>query len=232
MNSENNSAPGSVQLVSKAIGEDLRPGELGIVLAQAGGGKTACLTRIALDHLLREQPVLHVGIDRKPDAIKAWYQELVNSLAVSQYGGDPAQLRSRIEPLRFILAYSHPTFSPQKLEQSFRNLKEQARFNPALVVLDGLDFDSATRPLVEALRSFAQTQQVPLWMCARTHRHIATANEQGVPYPCHEMDDLFQVIFLLKTEPEAIRLEVIKHHDRFKPNYPALFLNPQTFLLQ
>jgi hypothetical protein len=40
------------------------------------------------------------------------------------------------------------------------------------------------------------------------------------------------VIFLLKTEPEAIRLEVIKHHDQFKPNYPALFLNPQTFLLQ
>jgi hypothetical protein len=230
MNSDNNSAPASAQLISKAIGEDLRPGELGIVLAQAGGGKTACLTRIALDHLLRDQPVLHVGIDRKPDAIRAMYQELVNSLAVC--GGDPAQLRSRIEPLRFILAYSHPTFSLKKLEQSFTNLKEQARFNPALVVLDGLDFNSATRPLVEALRSFVQTQQVPLWMCARTHRHIATANEQGVPYPCHEMADLFQVILLLKTEPKAIRLEVIKHHDQFKPKYPQLFLNPQTFLSQ
>jgi len=202
------------------------------MLARAGVGKTACLTHIALEQLLCGLPVLHVCLNESPEKIKLWYLEFLKNIATSQPGTDLAGLQHRIEPLRFILAYLHQTFSPDKLEQSLRNLKDQAKFNPSMVILDGMDFDHVTRSTIESLKSFAQTNNIAIWMSARTHRHISLANERGVPYPCNEMDDLFEAIVLLEPVSQAIQLKVLKHAHAYLPGYPSVFLNPQTYLLQ
>ena len=222
----------SMELVRRALGRPIGTGDLGVMLARAGVGKTACLTHIALEELLRGFPVLHVCLNEVPDKIKVWYTEFLKNIVASNPGIDLNQLQHRIEPLRFILAYLHQTFTPEKLQHSLQNLKEQAKFNPSLVVLDGIDFDQATRTTVEELRSFAQRNEMSIWMSARTHRHITTVNERGIPYPCNAMDDLFEAIILLEPVTDAIRLKVLKHVRDFQPEYPALFLNPQTYMLQ
>jgi hypothetical protein len=232
MSLENDQAAGSARMIKTLLGDGLEPGELGILLARAGGGKTACLTHIALEYLLQGIHVLHVCIDEKPDAVKTWYHELLKNIAAGQAGWDVRKLQTSIEPLRFILTYSPPTFSPSKLALSLLNLKEQARFVPSLVVLDGLDFDRVNRTIIEDLQKLARREAVAIWLAARTHRHRTAASERGIPYPCHEMDDLFRAIILLEPTGDAIRLAVLKHRDRYMPAYPPLFLNPQTFLLQ
>ncbi len=50
------------------------PGEMGVLLARAGAGKTACLTQLAIGYLLDKEPVLHVCVDVVPDKVKLWYQ--------------------------------------------------------------------------------------------------------------------------------------------------------------
>jgi hypothetical protein len=232
MNLTDSNPLNSAQIIGKTLGKGLNPGELGIIMSGAGGGKTACLTHIALEQLVNGFPVLHVCIDEKVETIKVWYQELLKNLCGAQSAGKYKQLQQQIEPMRFILAYLNDTFSPAKLGQSFQNLKDQAQFSPSLAIIDGLDFDRVSRSTIEALQLLAQKHHIPLWMSARTHRHIATTNERGVPYPCHEMDDLFQAIILLEPGHEANRLVVIKHNDQYMPAYPPIFLNPQTFLLQ
>lgn len=232
MDMEQPTSANSVELVQKALGTRLGAGELGVMLARAGVGKTACLTHIALEQLLRGVPVLHVCLNEGPEKIKLWYLEFLRNIATSQQGTDLAGLQHRIEPLRFILAYLHQTFSPDKLEQSLRNLKDQAKFNPSMVTLDGMDFDHVTRSTIEALKSLARTNEVAIWMSARTHRHISITNERGIPYPCNEMDDLFEAIVLLEPVSEAIQLKVLKHAHAYLPEYPSVFLNPQTYLLQ
>lgn len=221
-------------MIQQTLGKPLGVGEFGVLLARAGVGKTACLTHIALEHLLQGASVLHVCIDDIPDTIKIWYQELLRNIAASQSfsAEESVRLQHRVEPHRFILAYLHHTFNPGKLEQSVRNLKEQANFHPDLVVLDGLDFDRVSRSTLESLQDFAKRHGVSMWMPARTHRHIDTVNERGIPYPCHEIDDLFQAILLLEPLPDLIRLKVLKRYDRYQPEHPPVSLNPQTFLLK
>jgi hypothetical protein len=218
-------------MVQRALGHPLKPGELGVVLARAGVGKTACLTHIALEELLRGEAVLHVCIGEIPDKIKVWYQEFLKNLNETLPGEDCASLQHRIEPSRFILAYLHQTFSPEKLEKSLGTLRDQAKFFPAMVVLDGLDFDRISRPMIQMLQDFARKQEVSLWMSARTHRHISEANERGIPYPCHALDDLFNAIVLLEPTPDAIRVKVLKHNEQYQPEHPPVFLNGQTYLL-
>jgi hypothetical protein len=221
-----------MNMIQENLGAPVGRGELGVLLARAGVGKTACLTHIALEHLLHGFPVLHVCIDEIPEKIKVWYHEFLKNIVVTHPMHDLAKLQHRIEPLRFILAYLHHTFSPEKLEQSLQNLRDQAQFRPAMVVMDGLDFDHVSRSTIEALRDFARKHEVSMWMSARTHRHKSVANEHGIPYPCNEIDDLLHTILLLEPAPSAIQLKVLKQGDRYSPELPVLFLNPQTYLMQ
>lgn len=224
--------PDTVELIQGTLGEALKPGELGVLLARAGVGKTACLTHIALANLLNGVPVLHVCIDLMPDKIKAWYHEFLKNIASSMPNEDFGNLQYRIEPLRFILAYLHHSFNPDKLEQSLQNLKEQAKFHPSLVIIDGLDFDRISRSEVEKLKDFAAKYGVSMWVSARTHQHLSSTNAMGIPYPCHEMDDLFSAIVELKPVSESIQVKVLKHQDQYHPKHSPIFLSPQTFLVQ
>jgi hypothetical protein len=220
----------AIELVKRTLGNPLGPGELGALMARAGVGKTACLTHIALEHLFESQPVLHVCIDGAAEKIKIWYRELMKNLLSSK--DESAVQQRQIESLRFILAYLHGTFTVQKLEQSLQNLKEQTAFHPALVVLDGLDLDREPRATIAELQNFAQRHRVSMWMSIRTHRHIAITNENGIPYPCNELDDLFHAILLLEPTAKAIQVRVLKRDGHYQPEHPEVFLNPQSFLLQ
>lgn len=210
----------------------LGPGRTGVVMARAGAGKTACLTHIAIEHLLREEPVLHVCIDAAPERIKVWYRELMRNIFAGRPEFDVAILEHRIWPLRFILSYLNQTFSPEKLEQSLLKLAEQARFVPSLVILDGVNFEKTPRSALEALRTLAARHSAPLWMSARTHRDMDVVNERGVPYPCHESDDLFDVILRLEPEAEAIRVATLKPAgEDAKADFDVL-LDPHTYVLR
>ena len=43
----------SIQMIQGALGKTLGPGELGVLLAWTGVGKTACLTHLALEQMLK-----------------------------------------------------------------------------------------------------------------------------------------------------------------------------------
>jgi hypothetical protein len=209
----------------------LEPGQVGVVMARAGAGKTACLTQLAIRHLVRDEPVLHVCVDHVPDKAKVWYRELLKSVLAGDADCDISGLEHRIEPLRFIMSFMNQTFTPAKLEQSIENLREQTKFNPSLLVVDGLDFDRNTRPVFEQIRDIAGRHSIGVWISARMHRHISEVNERGIPYPAHRLDDLFDSIFVLEPQGESIRLKILKQNDNYNPVDSELLLDPQTFLL-
>ncbi|MFZ2445432.1 MAG: AAA family ATPase [Syntrophobacteraceae bacterium] len=209
----------------------LAPGEMGVLMARAGAGKTACLTHLAIGHLLRDEPVLHVCVDNVPDKVKLWYRELLKNLFANQPDCDVPGLQHKIEPLRFIMSFMNQTFSPGKLEQGFENLKQQANFTPSLLIVDGLDFDRNDRAVFEQIRDIARRQSVRVWISARMHRHISEVNERGIPYPVDKIDDLFGSILMLEPEGENVRLKILKHNENYNPVNSDLLLDPQTFLL-
>ena len=109
----------------------LGKGELGVLLARAGAGKTAVLTHLALGYILDREAVLHVCVDVTPDKVKLWYSELLRDTFSAAPQSKLNDLQHEIEPLRFIMSFLNQTFSPEKLETSIENLKSQAKFDPA-----------------------------------------------------------------------------------------------------
>ncbi|MEN6437805.1 MAG: hypothetical protein ABFD97_04425 [Syntrophobacter sp.] len=217
--------------VDKLPMSPLKPGKMGLLIARAGAGKTACLTHLAIGHLLKNEPVLHVCVDIMPDKVKLWYQELLKSLFANRPGCDAAAIQHRIEPHRFIMSFMNQTFSPGKLEQSIENLKQQTRFTPTLLILDGLDFDRNDRSVFEQIQDIANRQGLRVWFSARMHRHISDVNERGIPYPAHLIDDLFSSILTLTTEGDSIRLKILKQDEDYNAVTSGVLLDPGTFLL-
>jgi hypothetical protein len=220
-----------IQMIQRTLGTPLPAGKLGVLMARTGVGKTGCLTHIALEQILKGVAVLHVCIDDPPEKVKVWYHEFFKHIFAGKSGEELTELQYRIEPLRFILAFLNRSFNPEKLDQSVNNLKEQAKFSPSLVIIDGIDFDSTPVGTVEALCSLAQKHGVALWLSARTHSHIPTVNERGIPYPCHEMDHLFHSILLLEPTPTAIQVKALKNNAVYHPDHPSVRLDPQTLLI-
>ena len=118
-----------------------------------------------------------------------------------------------------------------RLRTNLRNLTEKLDFRPNALIVDGLDFEKTKRIVFEGLQGVAKEFQLEIWLSALSHRHINRTNKRGIPYPCHELDDLFSLIIQLQPEQSGIFLRILKDHDN--PSVPdiSIRLNPKTFLI-
>ncbi len=84
--------------------------------------------------------------------------------------------------------------------------------------------------IFEDLQGIAEEFQLEIWLSALSHRHVTQTNERGIPYPCHELDDLFGLIIQLQPDPTGVFLKLLKDHDN--PTIPdaSVRLDPNTFL--
>ena len=91
-----------LRVLEKSIHGGLGPGNLGVVLARAGVGKTAFLAQLGLDDLLGERRVLHVSTSSSVADVRRWYDVLFDDLHSTTPLDDPAQARLLIERNRMI----------------------------------------------------------------------------------------------------------------------------------
>ena len=220
-----------LKLLEKSSRKGLGAGNLGVLIARAGVGKTACLINIAFDRIFRQGKLVHISLEEGPEKVTSYYnvmyQDLVRALDLKD---DYDHYRMLIERNRMILAYLNQSFDAERLRRNLRNLAENLDFRPHTLIVDGLEFQRAKRTLFEAFKDIAAEFQVEIWLSALSHRHIAEVNERGIPYPCHELDDLFSLIIQFQPESSGVFLKLLKDHDN--PTIPGAHvrLDPNTFL--
>src|SRR6187551_2946054 len=94
-----------IRILDTSIRGGLGKGNLGLVMARAGVGKTACLVQIALDDLLRERPVLHVSLDQTMDHVLSWYDALFEDMVVMTGLKDAEPARQMVQRHRMIASF-------------------------------------------------------------------------------------------------------------------------------
>src|SRR5436190_7396471 len=70
-----------LRLFERSVHGGLGRGNIGVVASRTGVGKTAFLTCLALDDLLRDRRVLHVTTSHTVDHVRAFYDEMFADLA-------------------------------------------------------------------------------------------------------------------------------------------------------
>jgi hypothetical protein len=205
-------------------------GNLGVLMARAGVGKTACLIHLAFDKLFRKEKLVHVSLEDMPEKVTAYYSVIFSDLVKAFEMDDEYEKKMLLERNRMILAYLSQSFEIGRLRENLRNLIEHIEFTPDIIIVDGLDFVKAGREIFEGFKEVAIEFQIEIWFSALSHRHIDDVNERGIPHPCNHLDDLFSIIIQLQSTQSGIFLNLLKDHDtRVMPN-ARVRLDPNTFL--
>jgi len=205
-------APGS------ADAHGLGRGNVGVVMARAGVGKTAFLVHIALDSLLRERKVLHVSLDAPVDHVHSWYEAVFNDLARAAQLSDLAGTTELIHRNRIIQAYTlhghgagQSAFSVEKLGSSIALLAQHAGFKPDVLILDAFDWTRTNDKELEALCAVAKAHNLELWMTALTHRHqMGSDVPTGVPQPCDRFARYLQLVLFLQPVDGHLSVRLLK----------------------
>jgi hypothetical protein len=219
-----------LRLFEHSIHGGLGPGNVGVVVARHGIGKTAFLVGIALDDAIRGRKVLHVSLDKTVDHMREFYDEIFMDLAHSSGLEDLAAARLEVERHRMIHTYAGGTFTTDKLRHSIQFLKDVAHFEPACLILEGFACDRATLADLEALRQLAAEFGVELWMSAVTHRGVAS-DDRGIPEPLTKLASAIAVIVQMADDGGSVKLSLLKDHDNPDVAKLTLALDPSTMLL-
>jgi hypothetical protein len=208
----------------------LLPGGFGAVLARHGVGKTALVVQIALDSLLNRRNVLHISLNEPVWKVNLWYQEVFDQLAQQYQVPQIDHLWDSMAKHRFIMTFRVEGFSAPKLEERLTDLTAQNIFLPHMIIIDGLPFDDDSRNHLEALKTLAAEQSLPIWFTVTTHRHEAPAGD-GLPVQLSPVRDLFDVAIALLPEKETIHINAIKGRPEQQEDV-VLTLDPGTMLIR
>ena len=219
-----------LKVLDESPGKALGRGNLGVLMARAGVGKTACLIHIAFDKLFRKEKLVHISLEDPPEKIASYYNVIFSDLVMALKLENESETRMILEENRMILAYLKHSFEIGRLQENLTNLSEKVAFKPDTLIVDGLDFGKADRELFEGFKEIAAQFQVEVWFSALSHRHITEVNERGIPYPCNHVDDLFGVIIQLQPSPSGIFLNLLKDHEGKPKSDVKLRLDPENFL--
>ena len=219
-----------LRLFEHSIHGGLGRGNIGVVVARHGIGKTALLVAIALDEAMRGRKALHVSLDKSVHHMREFYDEIFMDLAHSAHLEDLLAERLEMERNRMIHTYAGKSFTIHKLRHSINFLKEYVHFHPACLILEGYDFERATPQDMEAFKQLAGEFDVEMWMSAVTHRGVPS-NEQGIPAVLAKLASEIAVIVQMTDHSDGVQLSLLKDHDNPNIAKLTLALDPSTMLL-
>lgn len=207
--------------------------QLGLVMARAGLGKTALLVQIALDAILRGKRVIHVSIGETIDKTRKWYEDILQSILAEHSVNRPHELMDMVAQHRMIMTFKVAAFSRSRLEERLNDLVLQDIFRPNILIVDGFDFVGTNREALEDIKDLMENMNMQAWFSAICHRDDPRVSPTGVPAPCHEIDDLFDMVILLKPEKDAtIQLDIIRNNGEQVESGKGLRLDPTTMMVK
>ena len=221
-----------LRLLDRSIHGGLGAGNLGVVCAGAGAGKSAFLVAVALDHLLRRLPVLHVALDHPVERVRDYYDEIFADLALAERLDDAAQARAAIDHNRRIHAYPAADFAVEKLARTLELFRGQAAPAPDLIVVDGWDWQRGSEAELRAFKALAASERAELWMSAPIDHGAVSEHPAGYPVPVDRFDAVIDVLLRLKGADGTVHVKLLKEHGRPVHEDVALDLDPTTLLLK
>ncbi len=203
--------------VAKTIGvENIQDGKFGAVLSRAGVGKTSFLVQIALTQLLCDEKILHVSLDDSMDKINLRYKEGFTNLIDHIGYVDPqkaVRLWEDIKPQKVGISYNDSSFDTSKINDYLKSFKKADLILPAIIIIDGLNFDTDVTNMLDELENLNKEFGVSFWFSMKNHREEELC-EDGFPIQLENHKTRFDKAILLQPVESLIEAIILKDGDR------------------
>ncbi|MCL2092748.1 MAG: hypothetical protein FWH12_01015 [Treponema sp.] len=205
-----------VRVFMDSIGGGLKPGELGVISAPSGIGKTSVLVQIGLDRLLQGGKIIHISFHKHTDYILTWYEDIFDEFIQRKNLENQDEVKGEVLKNRVIMKFTQGGITNEQIIRSLRALIKDGNFKADALIIDGYNFDSGP---VKEMKSFAEEMGLCIWYSATT--------AEGDLFL--DADSLFKAVITMEARPDHVALGLAGAK---KGNeHLALKLDPRTLLL-
>ena len=192
-----------VQYFTNITGQ-LKNGELGLITAKKGLGKTSVLVQFGLDSLLRDKAIVHVSFDQHSSNVISWYSNILSEISKKKNIDNKADLADDIARNRTILNFNQETFTLPKVVNTIKALNEGG-VKISTIIIDGLDLAKTSKEDLEVLADFTKKEEMTTWFSftseADNLKDTLDADKLG----------LFTTVAHLAAEGKSLNLNTLKN---------------------
>jgi hypothetical protein len=221
-----------LRILDRSIRGGLGKGHLGVIMAPAGVGKSACLVQIGVDVLLRGKSVLHVAVGQSVEHVSARYDVLFDELAERVDLADRRGVRESIARRRLIWSSMDGTFGAGAFEEALAAFQAHLERGPSTVLVDGYGWEEpGATATIGSVKGSAARVGAELWMTAREARGRELARAPSIDPLPDDCAALVDVGVFLEPHGRHARLTLVKDFERFPAIDVPLVLEGGTLRL-
>ncbi|MBP3709854.1 MAG: hypothetical protein J6I73_05595 [Treponema sp.] len=195
-----------VRCFEKITNGGLKAGEMGLVTAKKGLGKTSVLVQFGLDALLHEQQLVHVSFDQHSSNVISWYDSIFAEISKQKNIADGSNLKDTVVRNRVILNFNQETFSLPKVINTLKALKAGG-INTSALVIDGMNLDKVSKDDIDTVSKFVKEENIIAWFSD-------TKESDKLNDSCRlELQPYFEAVCHLTPSTGGISLAVLKLRD-------------------
>jgi hypothetical protein len=218
-----------VRIFEKSIHGGLKAGEIGIIAAPSGIGKTSVLVQIALDKLLQGKKVIHVSFTKHTDYVLSWYEDIFDEFTRKKNLDHAKEIKDELVKNRVLLNFNQDGVTGEQILKSLRALIVEGGFKATSVIVDGFDLSRTNRERINAVKNTAKELGLSFWYsCNVTENQF---DKQDIPLPVKDYLDLLDVVIVLEPKADHIELTASKDRDVLDLEHMAVKLDPRTLLI-
>lgn len=211
-----------VRFFDEAANGGLKAGQMGIITAKKGLGKTSVLVQFGIDALLQDRHLVHVSFDQKSSNVIAWYESVLSELCKKKNISDLSELSDSILRNRTILNFNQETFTLPKVVKTLAALKDGGIKVGALVI-DGTDLDKVSKEDLAAVADFAKAEGLVIWFSGTNESAVLSETVK------QELAGYFSTVGHLASDGSAVMLSVLKADG--KEGSASIKLDSKTMLM-
>jgi hypothetical protein len=205
-----------LRILDRSIRGGLGKGHLGVIMAPAGVGKSACLVQLGLDALLRGRPVLHVAAGQSVEHVSARYDALFDDLAERVDLADRRGVRESIAHRRLIWSSMDGPVGARGLDEALAAFEAHLGLAPAAILVEGFGWEEpGAAATLGAIKASAARVPAELWMTARDARGSDVGRAPRIAPLADDCAALVDVGVFLEPHGRYARVTLVKDFERF-----------------
>lgn len=196
-----------VRLFEKISEGGLKSGQMGLITAKKGLGKTSVLVQFGLDALIQDKPLVHVSFDQHSSNVITWYENVLSEIGKKKNFGDTTELNESIVSNRIILNFNQENFTLPKVVRTIKALKEGGT-NISAIVVDGADFSKISKEDIASVADYVKSEKIVAWFSDTNEaaKLSETVSKDFLPY--------FSTVGHLASSGNSVELTVLKSDDK------------------
>lgn len=183
-------------------GAALDEGEIGLLTAKKGLGKTSILVQFGIDTLLKDKAIVHVSFNQKSENVITWYSSVLAEICKS-HKVDVDELSDELFRNRTILNFNQDTFTLPKVVNTLKALKDNG-IKLETIIVDDLDLLKTEVSDLNCFCDFIKEEKMTAWFS-----YNSEASDLKEILPSEKMAKFNSVAHLL-PETESVSLSILK----------------------